>query len=165
MKIKWENIVNIRNECNFIQEIKYGDFNYAIGKKLKTCPLFLMKISQQHITKPNLTIPTLGKIHAIYWMPHRLQCAEIWLEHFCAIFLTNCTEIFSCLCQIVTFSTSEHIYMLICSINTIFLLSPSSGAARALVPEVKLTIQNMFTNRRNLSAWDHAHLVSVLLCR
>ena len=39
MKIKWENIVNIGNECHFIQEIEYGDFNYVIGKKSTTCPL------------------------------------------------------------------------------------------------------------------------------
>ena len=46
-----------------------------------------------------------------------------------------------------------------------FSFTPSSSTARALVPGVKLAIWSKSAKLQNSSAWDHMHLVSVLLCR
>ena len=90
-------------------------------------------------------LPDWEKIHALRWTPRRLQCAELQRKQFCAgifeqltpNFLNDLRQNFEAyLCQILTFSISEHIYMLICAINTIFLWSPTYTVSKDTAPGI-----------------------------
>ena len=75
----------------------------------------------------------LGKIHSLCLTPRKLKCTKIQHKLFCAeIFEQFAPKFLTYLCQsfkaylcLLLYSISEH-YMLICAINTIFILSPSS---------------------------------------